>query len=158
MRSAPVPAPWPTRIGLFLIYALIFLRFYLIQGAINRFADTLQQGGPEGMFDLLLNSRAEGSVLVPGSLGNPVLFLLLIPFLIALRRLSRLGYGWAARAFLVYLALRALLIVARGPHNRDALILMALMTSIAMLLALPTSRQWFRDCAQFRRDRRGLPA
>ncbi len=153
------PAPRAVRLALTLIYALIFYRLLLVFGALEGLLDVVRQAGEQvddggsspgetvHLFGLDRGPR------IPGSLGTPMLFFVLLPLLIVTRRLVRRGYWLAAQILLGFLAIRTLLILVRGPWNIHAACLTLLMGAIAALLLSPSAREWFEQCARWRAER-----
>ena len=149
--TRPKP-PAALRAAFALIYVLIFARVFLIQRAIvaeaSHFIDGTSGDRTGNSFELI--SALKDGPLIPGSFGSPLLFLLLIPFLIVTRRLMLRGYRRAAQVFTGYLAARLILILVRGPYSAEAFGLAGLTLLTLTLLLWPVSRRWFREVAVWR--------
>ena len=159
MAKTPLPrATAPVRMALTLVTVLILYRLALISGAFQDLIAAATDAGTNLRRgeDLAQATNLLGSSdwpRIPGGFGSPVLLFLLLPLMIAARQMMRRGYGIAANIFLGFLGLRALMIVVRGPWNGHSAALMLIMLSIAALLSLPTSSEWFRECARLRESR-----
>lgn len=148
--SSPLPSrPAAVQIALLLVYVILLYRLVLVGSMYQRI--DVSAASPESFAsatEVLRQSR------IPGRLGNPLLFPVLIPGIIVVRRFMRHGHGWAVALYVGYLALRSASIVLRGPWNLQAGALFLLMVGCAALLLSPASREWLDACDASRRELR----
>ena len=133
--SGRPPAPFEIKTALFVIYALLLTRVALILLALR----TLSQGSLPGLRSVL----------------PPILFPLVILFVIVVRRSIRGGRRWARTAYVAYVLVRVALVAALGTFDSLSISYALGYLLIAVLLLSPAATHWFDRMERWRSEAAG---